>query len=262
MSSIPKYIRLIKLIKNWPAYFKRRQERGLTTTYTTRGVPLSFDVPPLFYQVFREIFMEDFYRIEELVKHLPAAPVVVDIGGNVGYFSFMIAAKRRQARIYAFEPMQANVQLFRKNISLNPTLRERIHVFENAVTGDYNGPIELFFDGVTNNSVVASVIKDFSSHNTDTKQVHALSLEMIFSQNGLDQIDLLKIDCEGSEYPVFYDSPAALFNKIKIIAIETHDLDNGKRNTHSLIAFLEQKGYTTESIMGENHCYYVKAFRK
>ena len=60
----------------------------------------------------------------------------------------------------------------------------------------------------------ASVVKDFSAQNTQVKKVDAISLERIFEENGLWRVDLLKVDCEGSEYPIFYDSPAHLFDKI------------------------------------------------
>ncbi len=262
MSSIPKYFQLIKHIRNWTLYFKRKHEKGLTARYITNGEKLAFDVPPGFYQVFREIFMEDFYRISDLLKHMPEKPVVVDIGGNVGYFSFLLSSKKPGAKIFAFEPMPENVKVFSGNILLNEQLRRNVSVFNKAVTGDNDGHIDLFFDNVHDNSVIASVVKDFSSQNTQVKRVEAISLEKIFFENKLERVDLLKVDCEGSEYPIFYDSPPHLFDKVQIIAIESHDLDNDKRNTHSLIEFLEKKGFTVDRFIAENQCYYLKAYRK
>jgi FkbM family methyltransferase len=261
MSSVPKYIRLIKHISNWVLYFKRRHEKGVTARYRTKGAKLFFDVPPRFYEVFREIFMEDFYRIDDLVKHLPAVPVVIDIGGNVGYFSFLLSSKKPGAKIYAFEPMIENVKVFNDNIKLNASLDGKIFLFNQAVTGNNNGHIDLFFDNVTDNSVIASVVKDFSAQNTQVKRVDAISLERIFAENNLERVDLLKVDCEGSEYPVFYDSPANLFDKVQTIAIESHELDKEKRNTASLIEFLEDKGFTVDRFIAENNCYYLKAYR-
>ena len=262
MSSIPKYVQLIKNIKNWTLYFKRKHEKGLTVKYLTKGNPLFFNVPAGFYEVFREIFMEDFYRIKDLVKTISDKPVVIDIGGNVGYFSFLLSSKKPGSIIYAFEPMIENVTIFQGNIDLNKSLSSNIKLFNKAVTGDNDTFIDLFFDNVTDNSVIASVIKDFSSQNTQVKRVEAISLKKIFEVNNLETIDLLKVDCEGSEYPIFYDSPAYLFDRIKTIAIESHDLDDEKRNTKSLIKFLEEKGFTVDQYVAENHCYYLKAYRK
>ncbi|MEO8173874.1 MAG: FkbM family methyltransferase [Sediminibacterium sp.] len=262
MSSIPKYIQLIKHISNWTLYFKRMHEKGATARYRTRGTKLVFDVPPRFYEVFREIFMEDFYRIDDLVRHLPVEPVVVDIGGNVGFFSFLLSSKKPGAKIYAFEPMIENVKVFNDNCKLNPSLTDSIFLFNQAVTADNNGHIDLFFDNVTDNSVIASVVKDFSTQNTQVKKVDAISLERIFQENSLERVDLLKVDCEGSEYPIFYDSPAWLFDKVQTIALESHELDTEKRNTESLTRFLEDKGFTVDRFVAENNCYYLKAYRK
>jgi FkbM family methyltransferase len=262
MSSIPKYIQLIKHIRNWPVYFKRKHESGLTARYVTNGAPLIFDVPPRFYEVFREIFMEDFYRINNLVKDLPDNPIVVDIGGNVGYFSFLLASKKKGARMYAYEPMQENINVFRNNIELNPSLHRQISLFNKAVTGNNNERIDIFFDNVSNNSVVASVLNDFSSLNTEVKTVDAISLENIFEDHQLQQVDLLKIDCEGSEYPIFYDSPAHIFDSVNMIAIESHDLDDAGRNTPALSSFLRSKGFTVESLVAENNCSFIKAYRR
>lgn len=262
MNSIPKYFQLIRHISNWPVYFKRKHEMNKTATYITRGRLLSFEVPPLYYHVFREIFMEDFYKISELASSLPQQPVVVDIGGNVGFFSFALAAKKKQVKIYAFEPMRENIAVFQKNIKCNHGLGNEILVFEKAVTGNYEGSIELFFDNINDNSIVASVLNDFSSENTASRQVEAISLEKILSDNHIEKIDLLKVDCEGSEYPIFYESPPDIFDHIQQIAIETHDLDTSDRNTASLARFLEQKGYAVTQYQQENHCYYLKAYRK
>jgi FkbM family methyltransferase len=262
MSSVKKYIQLFKHVANWPLYFKRRHEKGLSARYTTRGTPLLFDVPPAFYEVFREIFMEDFYRMNDLITYLDNKPVVVDIGGNVGYFSFLLSAKKPGAMVYAFEPMSENAAVFRQNISLNPGLEKHIIIAEKAVTGNNNEHVDIFFDSQTDNSVVASLVKDFSSLNTSVKRVACISLDRIISENKLKQIDLLKVDCEGSEYAIFYDSPAHIFDMVNVIAIETHELDRDTRNTTALISFLEGKGFTVESFIAENNCFYVKAYRK
>jgi hypothetical protein len=39
------------------------------------------------YQVFKEVFISDFYDIDLLLKKLQARPVVVDIGANAGCIS-------------------------------------------------------------------------------------------------------------------------------------------------------------------------------
>jgi hypothetical protein len=103
MSSMWMYKNLRRHIANWPLYFKRKYFKDdKPAVYKTRGTQLSMQVPDRFFHVFKEIYMEDFYGIEHLLEKIAAKPVIVDIGANVGYFSFLMASKRSGASIYAF----------------------------------------------------------------------------------------------------------------------------------------------------------------
>ena len=262
MSSIPNYYRLSKHIKNWRLYFKRKHEKNETTRYITKGRELVFDVPPIFFFVFKEIFMEDFYHIESLLKNVPNDAVVLDIGCNAGLFSFITLSKKRNARIYAYDPMEVNVKLLENNIKLNNGLDSQIKVFKNAVTGKEQGSIELFYDDINNDSVIASVFENFSEHNNQSTIVDTISLAQIIKQNNLTKIDLLKLDCEGSEYPILYESSDEIWNSINVMTIETHELDKELKNTNALVKFLESKNYEIEMHQAENHCYSIRAYKK
>src|ERR1700758_2538566 len=110
MSAIWKYRNLRRHIRNWPLYFKRKYFKShRPAVYVFRGGGIKIQVPDLFFYVFKEVIMEDFYQIKDLLPHIPQKPVIVDIGANAGYFSFLMAAKREDAVIYAYEPIQNNV---------------------------------------------------------------------------------------------------------------------------------------------------------
>jgi len=252
--SIKKYVTLAGYISNWTEYFKRRSDKGETVRYYTKGNRLAFDVPPAFYHVFREMFMEDFYHFKTLAGTLPKDAIVLDIGANVGYFTFQLLAAKPKAMVYAYEPMQQNINLFTANIALNPGLAQRVKLYKNAVTGSGQDNIEIFFDGEHGNSVIASVYKDFAAENTRSEVVEAITLDHILRANNLTHVHLLKLDCEGSEYPILYDSPTSVFVGIQKIIIEVHPMDNDKRNEAYLTTFLQQKGYAITTHPGENGC--------
>ncbi len=255
-------MRLAMHVRNWPQYFKRKERNKETSRYITTGEPFLFDVPFEFYYVFKEIFLENFYRNDTWLPAIPEYATVIDIGGNVGYFSFMIASKRSNAKVYAFEPMRRNTEVFRKNISLNKRLEERIILTEAAVTGMQAGMMPIFFDDVNDNSVIASVCSDFSKSNNRSVQVPAIRLFDIITQNNIKQIDLLKMDCEGSEYPILYDSPEMIWPLIKCIIIEVHDLDTEKRNAAFLFNFLKEKGFAVSAKPETEGCYSAVAIRR
>jgi FkbM family methyltransferase len=260
MAKFKEKLQLRKHVKNW--WHNRQPKKNKKTLYTTKGVPYKFEVTPPFYDVFKEIFIEDFYKIDELISQIPSNAIIVDVGANAGYFSFLALSKLKDAKVYAFEPMAVNVELFTKNISLNKNLEQRLTFFPKAMTGDRTGPIEIFYDTQTNNPIIASVFEDFSSLNNQTKQVDAISLQDFIVGNNIRQIDLLKLDCEGSEFPILYNSPVSVWEVIKGMTVEVHNLDGEKRNADSLIEFLETKGYVIDKHIAENGCFSLNAFRK
>ncbi len=256
------YINLRRYIKNWFLYFKRKYfKSNKNAVYTTRGRKLQIEVPDQFFYVFKEIFMEDFYEADKLFLHIPSNATIVDIGANVGFFSFLIAANKKDATIYSYEPMENNLELFRSNIKRNPGISKAIKTEKKAVTGEEIQSIKLFFDAIHSNTVIASIYEDFSKDNTKVVEIEAISLAEIIRKNDLKIIDMLKLDCEGSEYPILYDSPSSVWSLIKCICIEVHEMDKEKRNHSYLSAFLKDKGYQQKSRLDANGCHYLFAWK-
>ena len=80
-------------------------------------------------------------------------------------------------------------------------------------------------------------------------------------EQGLDTVDLLKLDCEGSEYPIIYESPRELWRGVRAIFLEVHDLPGEGRNVTALIAYLEDVGYRCTKHAANNGCWAVFAQR-
>jgi FkbM family methyltransferase len=263
-SSLARYKNLFKNISNWPSYFTRKLKKdSWPMQMTTTGNRITFQIPSgNEYLVFKEIFVTDFYDISNLVKRLPANAVIVDIGANVGYFNIILFSKKKDATVYAYEPIPFNYELFMKNISLNPSLQKNIHLFNKAVTGTPQEYVDLFMETDTDNSVIASVYADFDKQNKYTIKVPAVSLQQIIDNNKLSFIDLVKIDCEGSEYPIIYETPVQSWTKIKMLTIEAHNLDEDRRNATSLSKYLQQQGFTVTSTPAHTNCYFLEAVRQ
>ena len=262
-SSLGRYWNLFRFIRNWPLYFSNKKASAFTPArFTTRGAALTFDVPTFeLYLVFKEIFLTDFYSIDEWIKTLPKAPVIVDVGGNAGYFSMLLLSKRPDASVYAYEAIEQNFNLYKRNIEFNPTVG-KAQVFHRAVTGRPVDTITLYKESNSDNSVTASVFQDFESQNLKAVTVKAISLEQILNENKLEHVDFLKLDCEGSEYPIVYDSPPEIWKKIRTIFLEVHNLDDNQRNDKALNNFLHTAGYSTTQRLAGNGCYAVYATRK
>ncbi len=259
-----RYRNLIRFVSNWQAHFKqKRNKQYMPMEITTRGNKITFSVPTWsLYMVFKEIFMSDFYRIRQLVKLLPANPVILDIGGNAGYFNMMLFSQIDSATVIAYEPIPENCKLFNENVKRNSTMTDKVKVFNMAVTGTPIEEISIYKEVENDNSVTASIFTDFSKQNHNVIKVKAITLEQIIKSNNLGSVDLLKLDCEGSEYPIIYETPKYVWDKVKMVYMEDHPLDKDKRNHESVVSFLQLLGFKCDSILADNNCFAVLATKK
>ncbi len=146
-SRLARYRNLVRNVANWPVYWREKFATDFAPIEIhTRGEPLRFRVTsPALYLVFKELFVSDFYEISRLTSaSIPTDATVIDVAAaNGGYFSMLLLSRMPHARVFAFEPVDANCRLFRDNISLNPALNGRISVEQAAITGRPMASVEL-----------------------------------------------------------------------------------------------------------------------
>ena len=146
----------------------------------------------------------------------PLAPrgVVVDLGANIGAFSLFAA--RTAEKVYAFEPDSSNYAQLLKNIDVNTF--SNITAAKKAVGGG-SGTVTLYraLANKGSSSVVAKV-------SGDMEQVEMITLQEVMQQCGIDRIDLLKVDIEGSEYSLFEHASTEVLEKIDQIEMEVHSV--------------------------------------
>lgn len=154
--------------------------------------------------VVREIWEEDVYRLED--QHLNRGGIVLDIGANIGSFSIYCASKG--ATVYAVEPEPNNLIALRSNIELN-SMQKSITVFDYGIS-DFNGT------AVINNAGGGSTIKD----GKDGSTINIISFNDFLIQNNIDEVDVLKIDIEGSEKELILGASRESLNKCNYITME------------------------------------------
>lgn len=214
------------------------------------------------YVVFKEIFLNDVYEIKKLAGKLPEKPVVVDIGSNAGYFSLLLLSRKPRSKIFAYDAVAANQQLFLQHLDMNPQLKPNVEAHHKAVTGTAQDFITLYTETDHGNSVTASVYNDFINENIYSEQVPCISLKEIMEENQLSKADLIKIDCEGSEYPIIYETPKTLWDKVERLAMEVHDLDDKTRNITYLQNYLSEFGFSFHSFPLGQNCFMLFAEKK
>ena len=236
-----RYIRLIKNIANWWLHFTIKL--GLTRLdpilFRTRNA-IVVEVPRRLLHEFKEIFMEECYT-KGLPLTVPEFPTILDIGANAGFFSLFAASRFPDAAIFAYEPIPVNFRQLERNVSLNK--RARIACFQKAVFG-FSGEISLRFDPNDLYTTAASVLPR-SGHQTGMIQVPCTTLQDIFDENNIAQCDLLKIDCEGSEFEVLYNCSRNYLSRIRQTVIEVHKGKEPNQNIESLSDYFASQDFKT-----------------
>ena len=150
------------------------------------------------------------YRVADaiLAQSAAKAPVVLDIGANVGAFSrAFVKAGRRPGLVLAFEPSSyvfSILQIVTRR--LHPVQCHKIALSSAAGSVDLQTPIK------TSGSlrVGLSYIGAATDSNTLTETVPAQRLDDFLADRQLDSIDVVKMDVEGAEQLVLDGAPDLL----------------------------------------------------
>jgi hypothetical protein len=119
----------------------------------------------------------------------------------------------------------------------------------------------IFIEDTNDNQVVASIFKGFNANNRKKISFPAVSLCVIMDGIENNNIDLLKMDCEGSEYDIIYNTPVKTIQRIQTMLIEVHDIDE-KNNVVSFDKYLNEIGYVTEHVPINDFCHALEAYKK
>ena len=123
--------------------------------------------------------------------------IVVDVGAECGdtplYFASM------GAKVFAFEPLKKHFEFFKKNMTLNPTLSEKIIPINAAIGKDE----QLKFYVATDDeygTAAASFVSNNQGGDFKYELVDGYKLETARKKFGINHIDLLKMDCKECEF--------------------------------------------------------------
>ena len=124
--------------------------------------------------------------------------VCVDIGGNVGYFTLLLAKLvEAQGRVVAFEAHPGNAERLRSNVRLNG-FENRVRV-ENVAVADGTSTAVKLFPGRGHASGEWNIVgHDVEGNPTSPElEVPATSLDTYFPPGS--RVDFIKMDIEGGE---------------------------------------------------------------
>jgi len=127
---------------------------------------------------------------------------------NIGITSLFLAARYPGATILSVEPHPENFALLKTNVAEVP----RIVPIRACVTGTPQRAVRFTTDSPAWGNRIAT-----DDHGV---LVPALTIEELCKQNGIEKIDLLKLDIEGAEEPVLEN--ATFLARTEHIIVELH----------------------------------------
>ncbi|HEV3436529.1 MAG TPA: FkbM family methyltransferase, partial [Gemmata sp.] len=127
---------------------------------------------------------------------LREAPIVVDIGANIGAFALYVKLLYHQAAlIHCFEPYPPNVELLRQNVAPFPGVT--VHP---VGLGADDRQAELLLHA--NNSGANSTRPDLVPNPIGRVRILIRNAGVMWDELGLAEVDVLKIDAEGAEVEI------------------------------------------------------------
>lgn len=165
--------------------------------------------------------------------------VVVDIGAHIGDFTLL--ASKRAKTVFAYEPEKDTLALCKKNIKVNK--RENIFLKNYAVCGK-SGTRKLYSSSTTTSSSSLFPRKEHRTY----QEVQCVTLSSQIKEHKISRLDLLKLDCEGSEYEILKSLKFDHWRKINSIILEYHLWQETDYSLQDLTSLLKRHSFSIISI--------------
>lgn len=185
-----------------------------------------------------ETFGRDCYRLGSM--GLPEAPIVVDVGANIGAFASQVLALRPAARVLCLEPSPRAFAALHANIERN-SWSQWVNLWPAALTGAAGASAVLLFErpGDSCTSTVVSDCVGPSEAAGEWTEVPAVTLEHVLASLP-EGVDVLKIDVEGAEYDIVAGTPTASLATVRRVVLEYHEVPG--RRVEEIAAHLDEAG--------------------
>ncbi len=212
-----------------------KKEEGLLTLKTHDGLNITIRKNLYDALIVQEIFFHKPYlRKIRLSKN----PTIVDIGGYIGDFDLYAAKYLGAKKIVVYEPSPENFSVLIKNIEDNG-FHDTITAVNKAVSN--SSEVELNFYIKEHQEIHVS---KYFYNNCDRRTIPSVTLAEIIEDHKLENIDLLKIDCEGGEYDIIPSLTNYELGRTKNIVFEHHRVNDYEKKVDAIIRQLRGAGYS------------------
>jgi FkbM family methyltransferase len=181
-----------------PLTFPGRYKVYQAVSYVLGDEPLPFEVPirrgckltvnsPVWQQLF---YLGDYERDVRtfLEREVNSESIVFDVGACIGVHALPLATKAK--KIYAFDALRGNFEVLSQNVR-NNGLQNVTLVY--AAISDTAGTIRIPVPGFAGGNY------SLASASEQSTEIEAITIDGFCADHGIEKIDLMKMDIEGSE---------------------------------------------------------------
>jgi FkbM family methyltransferase len=189
-------------------------------------------------EMLNELYSKNFYTF----KTTKPDPVIFDVGALIGETAIFFKDKYPQAKIVAFEPSPRSFSLLKRNITQNYLKNVQV---VNAAVSSKAGKMNFYTSKLEANPWGRgdSLNQNKFNNKKDSKIVPVSVVKLSNYIKG--QIDLLKLDIEGSETEVLKEIEPKLKYISQIILEFHYSVYNPKNNFNTIIEILKNNDYDT-----------------
>ena len=209
--------------------------------------------------IVNEVIVADTYQLHSIMSNVGGGTwspsVIVDMGAHIGSFTILANSLFPHSKIYSYEACKDNFDILELNVD-NSIHNEHDNIkIENKVVCGTRLPTSMRSEGKAV-SIGQKLPEQISDHNTGgrkfvytgdkTLDVNYTTLPEIIESNSISQIDILKMDIEGSEYEVLrHMKEQNMLSRINCLICELHINENDDRYFYKFFDYLEEFRHIT-----------------
>ncbi|KAM7216734.1 Methyltransferase sdnD [Rhypophila decipiens] len=205
--------------------------------------------------IHKEIFVDHCYDIADM----PSDAFIVDAGANIGLFSLYMKQKHPKAKILAFEPAPECFNVLTRNLALNSWSLPGVTALQLGLSSKAGTLPLTYFPNLPGNSTLLpeekkklyeEAVRKRGKETADARFGGAVKVDVKLERlsdvlreqypDGLDKIDLLKVDVEGAELDVLKGMDDEHWRLVQNVVVETWE-PSGIRPM--IEALLEEEGF-------------------
>jgi len=227
-------------------YFLHQIHKG-PHSYAMLARPTTTSCADLF--ILRDVLVDEAYR--DVLPLLPGKNLrLLDIGANLGSFTLWLHRQAGVREAFCFEPEIDSFRLLNFNLALNECLTAK--TIQCAIGGETRAArlaLKQSSPGGTN------LYTDYST-SADARPVSVVALEEWL--RGIEGgFDLLKMDCECSEWEIIDKTDPRQFARFQVLLAEVHSDPVSNRPPSEFKRLVENLGYHTVRWDNKQHGLYI-----